>query len=314
MKQLLESQQKENNIFHSVSSIKNNTTKQNGTPLNIICKNACIFTNARDEKHIKEWAAHHLLIGFNKIIIFDHKSQIPLTKVFEKFDNRVKIVDVSDLEHSIKIPLMDRAAQIANLLKMDWMIYLDADEFIILNKFKDIKQVLSLYNHADSLGVNWLFFGSNYLKSDPDGLIIENYTRSDLILNDHLKSFVRPSKIIRPGNPHFYHITDPTRYYGVNNVKIQNAINSTIQYSYHSNFYNVEYYKTPIYIAHYVNQSEETYTKRKLNLPRDDNGEHRKLNNITEIHNQFNSIENNDPKNKYAQNIKAFLKIYGHSF
>lgn len=277
----------------------------NNNIINIVCKKVSLFTNARDEKHIREWAAHHLLIGFDKIIIFDHKSKTPLKKVFENFDKRVKIINVSYLNNSVKNTLMDKAVDIANYLKMDWMIYLDADEFIILNKYKDIKQLLSVYNYADSLGVNWLFFGSNYLKKDPDDLIIENYTRSDLFLNDHLKTFVRPSKITMVNNPHFYFIKDPTRYFGVNNVNLKNT--------YYSNNYRVEYSKTPIYIAHYFNQSEETFTKRKLTLPRDDNGEHRQMN-IAEIHNQHNSTENNYPKNKYAEGIKKFLKQYGHDY
>jgi hypothetical protein len=309
------------NIFKPISAIKN-TTIEDKKPLNIICKKICLFANVRDEKHIREWAAHHLLIGFDKIIIFDHKSIIPLKKVFKGFDKRVKIINVSHLGKSIKGPLMNKASEIAKMLEMDWMIYLDADEFIILNKFKNVKDVLSIYNHADSLGVNWLFFGSNYLEKDPDGLILENYTRSDLFLNDHLKSFVRPVKIICQGNPHFYHIKDRTRYFGIHGGNIKNFYNNnntiinnnSFHESYHSNVYHIEYYKAPIYIAHYVNQSEETFTKRKIDLPRDDNGENRQFKNIMEIHNQFNTIENNDPKNKYAENIKTFLKKYGHEF
>ena len=34
-----------------------------------IAKKVGLFCNARDEKNIKEWAAHHLLIGFDVIII-----------------------------------------------------------------------------------------------------------------------------------------------------------------------------------------------------------------------------------------------------
>ena len=261
----------------------------------------CLFANARDEKHIREWAAHHLLIGFDNIIIFDHRSNIPLKKVFENFDKRVKIINASKLNNPIKITLMNSAVYIAKFLKVDWMIYLDADEFIILNTHKNIKHFLSFYNHADSVGVNWLFFGSNFLKKDPDDLIIQNYTRSDLFLNDHVKSFVRPSKIKNANNPHFYLIKDSSRYFGINNVKLNNT--------YYFNNYPVEYYNSPIYIAHYVNQSEETFTKRKVHLPRDDNGEFRQVN-ISEIHDQNNSIENNDPKKKYAEEITKFLKYY----
>jgi hypothetical protein len=285
-------------------SIGNNTNANNR---NLICKKVCLFTNARDEKHIKEWAAHHLLIGFDKIIIFDHKSKIPLIKVFNKFDKRVKIINVSYVNNCVKTTLMNKARDIANFLKMDWMIYLDADEFIILNnKYKGIKHFLSVYNHADSLGINWLFFGSNYLKKDPNGLMLENYTRSELRLNDHMKSFVRPSQIINAGNPHYYVIKNKKNYYGINNVNIKDT--------YHSNDYAIEYYNSPIYIAHYFYQSEETFANRKLLLPRDDTGTFREKHDLSEIHKHFNSVENNQPKNMYAERVKKFLITYDHEY
>ena len=291
----------QNNIF------KDNSVNQKSDKVNIICKRVCLFTNARDEKHIREWAAHHLLIGFSKIIIFDHKSTTPLKEVFKNFDKRVKIINVSHIEGAIKMILMTKAAKIARLLKMDWMIYLDADEFIILNEnFIGIKHLLSVYNHADSLGINWLMFGSNNLEKDPDGLILENYTKSDSSLNEHLKSFARPTKIINVTNPHYYNINDIFRYFTVDNQNLQGI--------YHFSKPNISYLNAPAYIGHYVNQSEETYIKRKVNLPRDDNGEKRHQENIKNIHNQFNSIENTYPKNKYAGKIKIFLKQYGHDF
>ena len=64
-----------------------------------------LFANVRDEKHIKEWAAHHLLIGFDLIYIFDHKSDIPLKSVFKTFDKRV-IIERCEMDGAIKIPLM----------------------------------------------------------------------------------------------------------------------------------------------------------------------------------------------------------------
>jgi len=293
------------NIFkeNSLSKIINKNLDQ----VNILCKRVCLFTNARDEKHIREWAAHHLLIGFSKIIIFDHKSTTPLKEVFNDFDKRVKIINASHVEGGIKMLLMNKASKIARLLKMDWMIYLDADEFIILNKnFIGIKHLLSVYNHADSLGINWLMFGSNNLEKDPDGLILENYTKSDASLNEHLKSFVRPKKIVNAINPHYYNIKDTHRYFTVDNQNLQGV--------YYASKPNVSYLNVSAYIAHYANQSEETFIKRKMNLPRDDTGEKRGRDNIKEIHNESNSTENVYPKNKYAGKVKEYLKQYGHDF
>ena len=139
-----------------------------------------LFANVKDEKHIREWATHHLLLGFDKIVIFDHKSAVPLEQVFIGFDERIHIVNVSLIENPIKMQLMNSAVPIAKSLKADWMIYLDADEFLIFNdKNMDVKQFLKNYNHAHSLGINWLMFGSNNLTEDPNGLILENYTKSD---------------------------------------------------------------------------------------------------------------------------------------
>lgn len=265
-----------------------------------VTKKVALFTNARDEKHIKEWAAHHLLIGFDYIFIFDHKSKVPIINIFKNFDKRVVIQNVSHLNSGIKMNLMNYAASIAKKINVDWMIYLDADEFLILNdRFRGVKHFLNHYNHADSLGVNWLMFGSNNLVSDPDGLILENYTKSSLLLDQHVKSFVRPKEIVNSNNPHFYNIKQRARMFGINNQVITGlpAFNK----------HNIPYNESTAYIAHYVNQSEETFIKRKSLLPRDDNGEMRLNLNVNKIHSEFNDHENLQPKMKYAANVKQFL-------
>jgi hypothetical protein len=271
-------------------------------------KNVALFCNARDEKHIREWAAHHLLIGFNRIIIFDHNSIVPLSTVFQNFDKRVAIIrfDTPPSQANVKIQLMNNALQIAKQMKVDWFIYLDADEFIILNNnLTGIKDLLNRYSFADSLALNWLMFGTNHLKTDPDGLILENYTKSDVILNDHVKSFVRPFQAQHTSNPHFYHIKNKSRMC---------ALNTILSEPYYMNKKTVEYTKVPAFIAHHVNQSEETYINRKINLPRDDNGSTREKLDTDHLHAIYNSIENTFAKLKYANNVRRFLRQYGHEF
>jgi hypothetical protein len=265
-------------------------------------KSVALFTNARDEKNIKEWAAHHLLIGFDKIIIFDHKSVVPLKNVFSGFDKRVKIVSVGRINNNVKMSLMNLASKIANNFKIDWFIYLDADEFLILsNKFIGVKHFLNHFNNAHSLAINWLFFGSNNHVSDPEGLILENYTKSERILDKHVKSFVRPNEVINCINPHFYSIRNKNKMIGINKI-----LNDKIE-PYSFNTTNLEYFNVPAYIAHYACQSEETYLRRKINLPRDDTGTFRN-NDVKNIHNNYNNNDNLYPKNKYAENVKKFLE------
>ena len=259
-----------------------------------------LFTNARNEKNMREWAAHHLLLGFDCIYIFDHKSTYPLANDFKNFDKRV-VVERCELHNPVKIPLMTRAAKIASKINADWMLYLDSDEFLILNSFTDIKQMLRLFNFADSLSINWLMFGTSHLKKEPDGLLIENYTKSELLLDSHVKCFVRPSQIVKATNPHFYNIKNSLRSITINN-KVCSPPGPF-------NKWNVEFYKSPAFIAHYVYQSEETYLKRKISLPRDDANEFRQID--KKIHSYHNNVVNVLPKEKYSENIKKFLEKYG---
>jgi hypothetical protein len=263
-------------------------------------KQVGLFCNARDEKHIKEWAAHHLLIGFDNIIIFDHKSQIPLKDVFSNFDKRVLIIRTDLPDGNIKHNLMNYATKLANKLNLDWFIYLDADEFLILNnKFRGVKHFLNTYSYGDSIGVNWLMFGSNNLVQEPSGTIIESYTRSCNNLDRHVKSFVRPQEIVNSDNPHYYHMRNKSRMIGLG----MNTLKSPQCFS----ELNIPFYKSPAYIAHYVFQSEESYLKRKVNLI-GDNGIQRS-NMGKDIHNHYNDVENLQPQ-KYTNQTKAFLKYY----
>jgi hypothetical protein len=221
--------------------------------------NVGLFCNARDEVTIKEWAAHHLLIGFDIIVIFDHKSTKSLKEIFKNFDKRVNIIRIDLDTNNIKLMLMNRAKEIAKKFNIDWFIYLDADEFFILNKFfKNVKHFLNTYSYANSIGVNWIMFGSNNFVNDPSGLLFENYIRSQEKLDQHVKSFVRPNEIINCTNPHFYNMTNPLRMLGID-FKI-------MKYPYCFNNIDIPFYKAPAYIAHYVYQSEESYKRRKINL------------------------------------------------
>jgi hypothetical protein len=275
-----------------------------------------LFTNARDEKNMHEWVAHHLLLGFDEIYIVDHKSIIPLEGQFDNFNKDVKKVFVKrcEKEGAIKDFLICRAAEQAQVAKADWMLYLDADEFFVINleHITNVKDLLKNYNFADSVSFNWLLFGSNYHINEPKGFIIDNYTRSILKFTDHLKTFIRPQEFCAP-NAHRSDVKNMSRAYHGSGVCL-----GTIYPPYLDNRHfinNIEYYNSIAYIAHYLFQSEETFIKRKILLPRDDWGVHRtqeetRLGN--DFHSKYNDIENFSVKNKYSENIHKYLESIGY--
>lgn len=269
------------------------------------CNKVALFTNARDEPHIKEWAAHHLLLGFDYIFITDHISIKPLTHVFQNFDPRV-IINTCSMRTNIKLHLMDEAITTAKKYNVDWFIYLDADEFIIFNdkvtSITNIKKFLSLYNGvADMIAINWLFFGSNYLENDPDN-ILGSYTKSETHLDKHIKSFVRPNEALYADSPHVYSIKNFNNFYSFNRKIGEKTL---------FNEYIIPFEKSPIYIAHYANQSKESFIKRKVIKPRDDTGGYRTEKDkhlVLNIHNSHNNIDNTQPKELYHEKVQSFLR------
>ena len=255
-----------------------------------------LFTNARDEPNIAEWIVHHLLLGFDKIIVFDHLSVVPIEKIGTNFNGKLEIIKVGG-SGNIKLNLMEQAVKIANNYNYSWMLYLDSDEFINLNKFTDIKEFLGMFGKADSIGINWLMFGSCGYTKQPQGLITENFIRSDIRLNKHIKSFVRPSVVVRVENPHYYVITNKNRYYSCNGTKIKMGP---------FNEQPLPFIKTLIYIAHFYTQSEEEHFRRKSRSL--DDGSVNKEKDLPDVHKLYNDVINNQLQNKYSLKIKKFLE------
>lgn len=274
------------------------------TPPNILAtkKNystkTILFTNARDEKNMKEWVTHHLLLRFDIIYIFDHKSKVPLKNEFHNFSKRV-IIERVEMNNPVKLPLMTRAVKIAKRLGVDWMLYLDADEFLVLNNYMGVKHLLRSYNFAHSLGINWLMFGSSYHKKDPWGLLIENYTKSVQTIDQHVKTFVRPEYVTSVTNPHFYNVIFQNRMFSMN---MKNMSGSPA-----FNVWPIDYKDAPAFIAHYVHQSEESYINRKLKLPMDSHSSFRGVD--QHMHKHYNDVDNFLVRNKYAGKVRHFLNI-----
>ena len=256
-----------------------------------------LFTNARDEPNIAEWVAHHLLLGFDKVIVFDHLSTIPIAShIRTNFNGRLEIIRVGGTGN-VKFELMEKAINIASNANYSWMLYLDADEFLNLNKFTNIKQFLEIFKEADAIGINWLMFGTSGHNTQPKGLITENFIRSELRLNHHVKSFVRPSVAVKVVNPHYYVIVNSRRYYSGNGTRMPMGP---------FNKQPLPFIKTPLYIAHYYTQSEQEHLRRKSRVM--DDGTPNKASGFPEIHKMYNDIVNNQLQHKYSQQTKQFLK------
>lgn len=251
-----------------------------------------LFTNARDEYNILEWIKYHKFLGFTTIYIYDHLSIEPIQNIVNK--NKINEIIVERIErvNIRKTELMDKSFKYARDKEFMWMLYLDADEYLILPK-DNLYTFLDKYNLYQQIGINWLMFGSNYHNKIPEGGLLKNYTKCDDKFHTNIKSFIKPKSVKHVINPHCYKVEYDNLSVGVNfkNLDKEKPWHFELNVS-PNNFNNVN-----AYIAHYTFQSYESYIRRKKNRKRDDTGEdwHWNFNEET-LHLQYNKIDNFIPK------------------
>ena len=264
-----------------------------------------LFTNARDEKHIKEWTAHHLNLGFNFIHIFDHKSIKPIKDLFKP--NPKLRINRNNTDGPVKGMFMDSSIEIAKNEKYDWMMYLDADEFLFLRDYESIHDFIKSCGDVNQIGFNWLIFGSNYLDYEPEGMMLDNYIRCNSKINRHIKSIAKGADIKKFNTAHCYHVRNLNKsIYAYNNIQFKNTES---YWNYIPN--KTGFLELPAYVCHYISQAFSVYNQRRLSRKRDDGSAYNKIHiydNVS-IHLVDNDLINIEVRDKYSEKNAQLISI-----
>lgn len=247
----------------------------------------CLATSSRNEKHIIEYIKYYIKIGIDYFIIYDDFSDIPIEQVFKEnnIDKSIYTIfrndntddlysNINQKRTVIKCYHCDtwKKLIIPKLIEknIDYVLYVDVDEFLYINKFKNIQELVKDYLPFDVLKINWLFFGSNsIIKNDGINNIIDLFTKSDNLLRNgtlESKSITKVSSISTANDAYCY---GPHELPIIENAIVKD-IEKTIQLSYGkklsqptTNLINNSY-SNKIYIAHYSCQDLTTFVKRKF--------------------------------------------------
>jgi len=212
-----------------------------------------------EDKIIREWIAHYLNLGFDKIYLFDNMSSIPVSSyishpnVIIKLDNNPK-----------EDPNWGQGARYNEFLNenrdMDWIFCCDADELLSLRINKSLKDFLSEFSDDTAvIPVNWVTFGQGRNKTfDNSKLVIEQFTIREeykCFWNFFVKSFIRPNLITKIVNWH-YHDSGKYKSKNVYNEHIRSSKQSTIkEVTQERDRLND---KTPLVLHHYMTLDKES--------------------------------------------------------
>lgn len=147
--------------------------------------------------YLLEWIAHHSALGFDNIMIYDNNSTDGSDVILQRLDR----AGVISYRHwplgKAESPQITAYKNALPRMITDWVLFLDADEFLVLHKHKTVNEFLATFDNrpeVTTIGVNWRIFGDSHLATYDGRLIRERLewaSEKDFGPNIHIKSFSR---------------------------------------------------------------------------------------------------------------------------
>ena len=123
-----------------------------------------------ENRYINEWLDYHIGLGVDKVFIYDNNDPNGEKITDVVHNDNVTVIDYRGKKYAQSIAYSDCFEK--HHEEFDWIIYIDIDEFIVLEEpLKTIKDFLSLnvFNHADIIRLNWIHFSDNEQLDVKDG-------------------------------------------------------------------------------------------------------------------------------------------------
>ena len=209
---------------------------------------------------LTEWLAFHHVVGFRKFFFYAHCCTDGTAATLRKLG---QVLDLTCFEINEEMDFVQlKAYQHAYDhygAQVDWMAFIDGDEFLFPSEADSMQDVLAEFRDAkmSALGVYWHCYGSSGHVREPEGLLIENYLqRHDVgfIRNRHVKSIVRGGETMRANmNAHLFQTQAGT-------------FDELMRPIHHGFMKDLEPSHRKLRINHYTCQSREYYAGIKLSL------------------------------------------------
>lgn len=177
--------------------------RQNAQPRTLL-----VATVKNEGPNILEWVAHHLCVGFDKILIYQNDSDDETQKSLRTLA-RIGAIDYHR-NHSFRpdwqTKAYKRASRTEDYANADWCMTLDGDEFLHVKVGDGMVTdlIAASPDDADEILVNWKIFGSGGQTDLNQKLVTERFTLAepdDAVSNQFagVKSLIRTDKFKRPG-------------------------------------------------------------------------------------------------------------------
>jgi len=176
-----------------------------------------VFAIVKNEApYIEEWIAYHRACGCTHVFIADNGSCDGCRELLERLQKQglCRVIDfATPPDRPPQLPAYVELAQRFGQ-KVDWMAFVDADEFIVTDEaFATIPDFLTLFHAQPQVGaiaLNWACYGSSGREAHEDEFVVKRFqhrAEQHALINHHYKSIVRSAAFAGPGrNPHHFQL------------------------------------------------------------------------------------------------------------
>ena len=160
--------------------------------------------------HLREWLEYHLEAGVEHFFLLDNNEKYdPVsTDLLEPYiekglvTNRLVYREDSRFQCKVYKEVIDSQPD------TEWLAFIDIDEFIEPVQKQTIPEVLTEFDQPDiaGLAMSWRIWGTSGCVEAPEFVIEKNIQRSknEAGVNRHIKTIVRPSRVIYAREPHSF--------------------------------------------------------------------------------------------------------------
>ena len=158
-----------------------------------------LFTAVRNEApFLVEWIAYHRVIGFERIIIYSNPSDDGTNELLDALAAE-GVIEHFTHETPEGVSPQGNAARLANeaghLQHGDWVLWIDADEFLVINCGKGhVTDLVEAMGDADGALIPWRLMGDGKNERFPGRFVSEDFTwasRRGFARNLQAKAFFR---------------------------------------------------------------------------------------------------------------------------
>ena len=141
--------------------------------------------------YLIQWIAHHRVLGFEQITIYDHESNDGTSRI---------LAPLAQAGIISAVYWKDRAARqhraYDNALRrlrnhVEWCLFADPDEFLVLDPGLTLDELLPTSPDISAVGIPWRMFGSGGQRNRGTALVIERFTKAAPTYHRLVKSLVR---------------------------------------------------------------------------------------------------------------------------